>query len=157
MTIEQELTEIQNKDLSAMQVEELREYKDYLIKYRENATKRAQVVLWTIIYYVIGGFFVLLSLAFLMRSVFSITKDLSFIPLISGYGFVAICVAIVLVLTSFRKKAIKNREDIKRVSSEKISETDNYIALVEFKKSVNTVNYAPQTDITPIPGDNASI
>ena len=41
MTIEQELTEIQNKDLSAMQVEELREYKDYLIKYRENATKRA--------------------------------------------------------------------------------------------------------------------
>lgn len=109
------------------------------------------------IYYVIGGFFAFAGISAIMTSTLNITKYLSFIPLISSYAFLAICLVIIFVLTSFRKKAIKKRENIKRVSSEKISETDKYIALVEFKKSVNTVNDAPQTDITPIPGDNASI
>ena len=146
MKIQQELEEIKNKDLSNMTEKELKDYKNFLTDYNKNAEKRAKTKLWKLLYWVCGTPLVLFGISALWRSVLNIKKDLSFVPMITSYVILFICLGVVGVFSLLIKKSTKNVEIIKQVCNEKISEADRQISILEFRKDLATSKNAQTAD-----------
>lgn len=131
MKIKDELKEIKNKDLSTMSEKELKEYKEYVLNYRNNAETRTKAKKMKVLYNVLGTGMALGSMFFLFKGISAIIDSFTFAPVILNIGLVCALDVAVYVFKHIYKHAERNKDEIKQVCTEKLSD----ISLQEIKNA----------------------
>ena len=148
MKLEQELQEIENKDLSTMSEKELKEFKAYLEDLNKNAEVKSEFKKWKKIDKIGGTILSLVALGFALYGLYYMMTTILIKPIFLGCGTTAVLLSATNFIKRKFKKTEKSCQEIKTVCNSKLIEVERQIAVLEIKKELNKTKESEQLETT---------